>query len=55
MTFVLACFQASAAPRIETPDSIEKDALLALIQFFFVEKAVPHLPTFPDQCNSHQL
>jgi hypothetical protein len=55
MTFVLACFQASAAPRIETPDSKEKDALFGLDTIFFVEKAVPHLPTFPGRCNSHQL
>jgi hypothetical protein len=29
--FVLACFQASAAPRLENPNSDEKDALVALI------------------------
>jgi hypothetical protein len=28
--FVLACFQASAAPRLENPDSDEKDALFGL-------------------------
>jgi hypothetical protein len=28
--FVLACFQASAAPRLENPDSNEKDALFGL-------------------------
>jgi hypothetical protein len=28
--FVLACFQASAAPRPENSDSVEKDALFGL-------------------------
>jgi hypothetical protein len=28
--FVLACFQASAAPRPENTDSVEKDALFGL-------------------------
>jgi hypothetical protein len=28
--FVLACFQVSAPPRLENPDSNEKDALLGL-------------------------
>jgi hypothetical protein len=31
VSFVLACFQASAAPRPENPVSEEKDALFALI------------------------
>jgi hypothetical protein len=30
VTFVLACFQASAAPRPENTDSDEKDALFGL-------------------------
>jgi hypothetical protein len=41
MTFVLACFQASAAPRLETPDSKEKDALFGLDTIFFLLKSRP--------------
>jgi hypothetical protein len=54
MTYVLACFQASAAPQLETPD-LKKNVLLGLDKIVFVKKAVQHLSTFPGQCNSHQL
>jgi hypothetical protein len=43
MTFVLACFQASAAPRLETPDSKEKDALFGLDTIFFLLKNPSHI------------